>query len=509
MAYRSDLTVHPLTRTCHDGPELQEVMRRRPTSSALSCVLFASLIFGQELPVSRAREFLKEGKPLDALPILLRLHKSEPSNADLCQQIGIAYTQLQDFPQAEKFYREATRLNPQFWAARSNLATVLWFMDRHDESEREFLVVGKARPDDPVPHLYLGLAAHARREFPRAVEEFKKGGTLASNNLEVLPAVLESYLAIGDSSFSTNAINQLSSAENSDPAMAARVGALFLQYGFPGRAATVLERLTAAHGDSAEGWRMLAQAYDLQNKPEDAYRAYSRAIEAAPNSEDNYIALSDFASAHGNNDYGLEVVTKGLRRFPTSPDLLCERGLLLALKGDRNQAESTFIEASQRRPGWALPLLALGISQLESGDAASAADTFQKSRSVEPNDFRTHYLYALALTKKGGKQEEAVIAVRKALGLNPQDARSHALLGQLLLAERHPNEAASEWERALKIEPDNPTALYQLALLYRKQGKTQQADHLLEAFQRAKGKMRTDEQNLVQILRVVPEKRAP
>jgi tetratricopeptide (TPR) repeat protein len=477
--------------------------------SVLSGILFVPQVKSQESPLSQAQDLLKEGKPQDALPILLNLHRSEPPNADLCQQIGVAYTQLQDFPQAEKFYREAIRLNPQFWAARKNLGTVLWFMDRHEESEREFLTVAKVRPNDPVPHLYLGLAAHARREFPRAKEEFKKADALASDNPEVLPAVLESYLATGDSSFSSNAENLLASTENSDPTLASRVAALFLQYGFSDRAAAGLEKLTAAHADSAEGWRMLAQAYDLQNKPEDAYRAYSRGIEAAPTSEDNYIALADFASAHGNNDYGLEVITKGLQRLPKSPGLLCERGLLLALKGDRDQAERSFIEASQSRPGWALPLLAQGISQLESGDAAGAADTFHKSRSVDPRDFRTYYLYALALTKKDSNRGEAITALRKAIELNPEDARSHALLGELLLAEQHPNEAASEWQRALKIEPDNPTALYQLALLYRKQGKTQQADHLLEAFQRAKAKMRSDEQSLVEILRVVPEKRSP
>jgi Flp pilus assembly protein TadD len=164
------------------------------------------------------------------------------------------------------------------------------------------------------------------------------------------------------------------------------------------------------------------------------------------------------------------------------------------------------MEASQKKQNWALPLLALGISQLESGNVASAADTFQKSRSVEPNDFRTHYLYALALTKKGSNLAEAAIALRKAIELNSQDARSHALLGQVLLAEQRQNEAASEWERALRLQPENPTALYQLGLLYKKQGKTEQADRLLATFQRVKQKTRDDEQSLVQILKVVPGK---
>src|SRR5690349_15572309 len=87
-------------------------------------------VLGQESPVAQAEALLKEGKAGTALPILLELHRATPSDANLCQQIGIAYTQLQDLSQAEKFYREAVRLSPQFLAARKNLGTVLWFLNR-------------------------------------------------------------------------------------------------------------------------------------------------------------------------------------------------------------------------------------------------------------------------------------------------------------------------------------------------------------------------------------------
>jgi len=83
--------------------------------------------------------------------------------------------------------------------ARKNLGTVLWFLDRKDESEREFQAVTTVQPADPVPHLYLGLADHARREFPRAKGHFEKAGSLALENPEVLPAVLEAYLASHES----------------------------------------------------------------------------------------------------------------------------------------------------------------------------------------------------------------------------------------------------------------------------------------------------------------------
>src|SRR5436190_13316889 len=314
----------------------------------LSGLLLLISLYGQLCsqapPLAQAQALLKQGKARDALELLLDLHRVQPSDANVCQQIGIAYTQLENLPEAEKFYREAVRLNPQFWAARKNLGTVLWFLNRKGESEREFMAVTKVLPADLVPHLYLGLAAHERRDFPRAKMEFEKAGTLASANPEVLPAVFESYLATRDMSFPAKVMEQVTRADEPDTALISRVGALLLQYGEYGRAAVAFEKLVAVHKDSAEAWRMLAETYDRQGKPDQAYRAYSRAAESDPNSEDNYIAFAEFASAHGNNDYALQVVARALQRLPKSPGLLFEQGILWALKGDRSQADHSFQE---------------------------------------------------------------------------------------------------------------------------------------------------------------------
>ena len=404
-----------------------------------------------------------------SLASLLALHRAEPSNPNICQQIGVAYIQLQQLEKAEPFFREAVRLSPQFWAARKNLATVLWFLDRKTEAEREFQAVTKALPADPVPHLYLGLAAHGRRQFVAAKMQFEKAGDLAFDNPEVVPAVLESFLATSDLE----------------------------------RARRILEKLGAAHKESAEGWQMLAEAYDRLGKPEEAYRAYSQAIAADPNSENTYVALAEFASAHGNNDHALQIIGQGLERRPQSSALVFERGVILALQGDRNQAELSFQEAGRLRPDWALPLMALGVSKLESGDAAQAMDAFQKARTIDSGDYRGHFLYATALSRgshiSDGNRSEAIRALHQAIQLNPEDARSYVLLGQL-----DPERAEADWKTALKIEPENATALYQLGLLYQRQGKTAEAKPLLEKFRLVKAKTHGAEESLVPILRVAP-----
>lgn len=462
----------------------------------------------QESPATQAHALLKDGKAEKALPILLELHRAAPSDPNLCQQIGIAYTQLNDLAQAEKFYREAVRIDSNFYAARKNLGTVLWFLNRRNESEREFLVVTRALPADPVPHLYLGLAAAGRHDFAQAKEEFKGAGTLASANPEVVQPVLESYLATHDLTFPTAILEELIHAEDPDWETLSHVGALLLQYHYYGQAVTAFERIASAHKESAETLRLIAEAYDGLHKPDLAYAAYSRTIETDPYSEDGYLGLAEFSSAHANNTYALQVAARGLLHLPQSPRLWFEQGILLALVGDRLKAKASFSEADRLKPNWNLPLLALGVSALESGNAVEAATLFEKARAIDPQDARGWYLYAFALSRAGIDNAEnrgsAVAALRRAIELGPKDATSHALLGRFELAAGDTTAASREWETALKFDPDNTTALYQLSLLYRRAGKTARAGELLKRFEQLKAAQRMEEKQLVEILKVAP-----
>ena len=77
---------------------------------------------------------MKAGRISEALPLLLEAHRAQPRNAALCQQLGIAYTQLQQFTEAAQFYRRALSINPELLAARKNLGVVLWFSGQKEGS---------------------------------------------------------------------------------------------------------------------------------------------------------------------------------------------------------------------------------------------------------------------------------------------------------------------------------------------------------------------------------------
>ncbi len=500
-------------------------------------------------PSARAETLLREGKGAEALPILLQLHQSQPNNYQVCHQVGLAYTQMQQFEKATEFYRQALKLNPGFVASRKNLATVLWFSNQKQAAELEFLAVMKASPRDPVPHLYLGTLEYERKQFSKAKAHFEQAGDLAFNNPEALPMVLETYLASQDLSFPDRVMKQLQQAEALNPELVFQCGVLFGHYEFYSRAVLAFEKVKAQYPDrytlflnlgmaqlqakqfkaaiesletlvasnsaKAEVFLLLGEAYDKDGNPGKAYSAYTRAIELAPDSEDGYIALSSFAAAHHNDDFALKTLAQGLQRIPGSTKLLMQQGTIWALAMDLPQAEESFRKASQSDAPAGLPLLALGLCQMQENRLEEAATTLRQAADKAPDDYRPEYFYALTLVRAGGRgdparRKEIISALERAITLNPGDPESRVALGLTYQAAGQLEPAAKELEKALELDSMNSTALYQLAMIYRKQGKAEPAQRLLRTFEEVKAKAKLEEEEerkaLVQIMKTVKEK---
>jgi tetratricopeptide (TPR) repeat protein len=430
---------------------------------AIAAVVFASLPFAAISQTTSA-----------SVEAMLERYRSEPGNALLCEQIGVAYTRINDFNKAADFFRKAVELDPGRTSAQKNLATILWFLGRKDESATIFRSLERRIPKDPVPHLYLGLSAYDQKNMEAAAAHFQEAGALASENPETFPIVIESYISAG----------------RSEPAV------------------QLLERRIDAGNSDAQTYRWLGDAYNAAVQPDKAFRAYSEAVTRQPEAEDNYLALAAFSIEHANPSFAREILSRGLQHAPNSAKLLLEFGLAWALQGDFNKARQSFADANSAGPEWSLPLLALGVTDLQTGDATGAADCFRKAENIAPDDYRCYYLHAVALNRSETNHDPstratAISELRRAIELDPRQAKARVALADAEIADGQTSAAEAELRRAIRIDPTESSAIYKLALLCQREGKAQEARRLLRLFQQSKNKSESEENEFVLILKVL------
>ena len=153
-------------------------------------------------------------------------------------------------------------------------------------------------------------------------------------------------------------------------------------------------------------------------------------------------------------------------------------------------------------PYWSLPLLALGITDLQTGNADQAANVFRRAKQVAPNDYRCYYFHALALNRSQASQSDstrsqAIDELRQAVKLDPSHVQPRVALAQNQLSAGQTAEAEAQLREAIRLDPAEPTALYKLALLCRREGRKEEADRLLTAFQSLKKKAAAEDNEFV------------
>jgi tetratricopeptide (TPR) repeat protein len=119
----------------------------------------------------------------------------------------------------------------------------------------------------------------------------------------------------------------------------------------------------------------------------------------------------------------------------------------------------------------------LALLQLKRNDEALAV--FRDAIALSPDDTAVRFQFGAALDR-AGKRTEAEKAFRDLLVKDPLDANALNYLGYMLAEKGGPaaslDEAVTLIQRALKVEPDNPSYLDSLGWAYFQQGKLALAD---------------------------------
>lgn len=176
-----------------------------------------------------------------------------------------------------------------------------------------------------------------------------------------------------------------------------------------------------------------ASAYVYSQVWKDEQTLWEHTLKANPKSFRAYANLAAAANNHGNPKLGLQLIDQALAIKPAYPE------------------------------GFVIKAYALDAQ----GRAAEAEDWYRKALANDPNN--TLWLFLLGtLFERTGRLEEAAKTYDRVVELRPSYVQAQLNAGVLAVKMNHPEKAVAHWEAALKYDPNNEAAKYNLQIIMKK-----------------------------------------
>jgi len=244
-------------------------------------------------------------------------------------------------------------------------------------------------------------------------------------------------------------------------------------------ASETLAPLHHAPGDDeqariAEHWKPAHAAYkrglllERQGEFEPAERAFREALEHEPTHPLALEHLGAAAVAGGRVHDAVELLQKAVAADHTLPRAHLLLGTVLAQADQQRESRVVFERALEIHPQPAVSL-AVYASFLARWGAFEEADAhFKRALRKDPSSGLPHRAFGVSLLEREDRRdrERGLELLGRAVALDPLNAESFFQLGRALASveETHPD-AVDALERAVGLEPDHPRAAQLLALL--------------------------------------------
>jgi tetratricopeptide (TPR) repeat protein len=260
---------------------------------------------------------------------------------------GVALANKGRLDEALAAFRETLELNPRAASVRVRIAETLFDLRRYDESFAAFDELNRERPDEHYSRAMalsragqgnrleaLAIVREGLRQFPGSPRLHEQAGMLLLDlgrpreaepelrkAVDLAPGQMSSYLHLA------TALEKL--GQRREAAVALR---------------EIVERSPRASEakDAAIRLAGLGEALFGAGALEDARQAYQAALKAGESSAETYLNLAGVDHRLGRSVESLEVLQKGVGRFPGSPSLHYRAGRVLEELGRRAEAEKEY-----------------------------------------------------------------------------------------------------------------------------------------------------------------------
>jgi putative PEP-CTERM system TPR-repeat lipoprotein len=354
--------------------------------------------------------------------------------------------------------------------------------------------------------LALGKAQYAKKDYSRAILEFKNAIHVAPTDAEAYYQLGLTYSAANDVSSARACFNKATELNPKHVEAQLKLAALLLKSPGKDTAEDAESRVKTALGSApatAEGLNMLAFSELRLGKEEDAIVHLRQALNSFPADLDSSVLLMRIKLNKGDTKGAEEILQQCVAKAPRSPEAALALGRFYLVTRRSDLAEQQLRRALQINPNYGTALKDLGMLQIQRGMNQQAEETFrqlaalpdktykplhalflwefnqrdaamrelERLAAADPSDrdARTRLVTAYFLT---GRSAEAEKVLSRALEKNRKDVDALLQRATVFIRDKKYQEAQNDLNQVLRLEPDMARAHATLAALYEARGAT-------------------------------------
>lgn len=465
----------------------------------------------------------------------------EPRNVAAQILAGVVSDRQNNFQAAEKHFAIAARLQPNSPETRNNYGAILLKLKRPAAAAREFsasLAVNPNQQSALVNLSQIKFAENTAASLREAKILLDKANKIATD-AEILRALILVDLRLGEKSDAAAAYENYAALENSQTAAQIELGAALADSELFAQADKEFQAVLKNEPSNVEALIGSARALLSLKNIKSAGRLLETAISNGLTDGRIYAALADVYQAGGyfenaipamrlaieddrKNEayryrYGMLLIDtktpaaaiirlrEAVGEFPRSARLQLGLGVAQFYDSKLTDAQ-TSLERALSLDAKLVPALAyLAAIKNIGGQSGEAAAFYERALLIDDRNAAVHFLFADTLLKDANADAVKVEKhLRRAIELDASIAAAHLALGRLYARQKNYEQAATEFEKNVALDPNQTEAFYQLGQIYGRLKRADEARVALAKFkelsEREKTQTKSDYSELVRRL---------
>ncbi|MBF2053596.1 MAG: tetratricopeptide repeat protein [Candidatus Sericytochromatia bacterium] len=343
---------------------------------------------------------------------------------------------------AHKACDRALKQNPEQLEALNVRAGLYYSVQAYAEAAALYEQLWQKQADQPLHAYHLGLCYFRRQQHDAAIEVYQSALKRHPEAACLHHGLGQAYLGSKEHLKALRCFYRALALKPDFSPSICSLGQLYTEQQQFDQALKWFQKLIDQQPDNAEAWIQAGFAHDNLNNLKQAISCYQKALQLDPRNISIYVIL----------------------------------GLACSRQGYIQNAIRTYREAMVQLPEEAGEMYYLmGLAWLNAGQKEEAIAAFENAGKHPHSSQHETWQHLGHLYLQTRQAKAAVGCFRRVIAEDMQDARAYVSLAQAYDACGDQRRALKYCQTALKIRPDDPEVLYQIALLHFRQDRWREA----------------------------------